>query len=418
MIEHLDDDRLRAFGEPARVTVWPARDALLQVGDAEILLRIVERDGGFVVEKRDRGGAWRPQMSAGSLTVARRYVIGEIGGRVRAFVERGQRGPSPDEPLRDGFTLTDLGPSGLVLSWREASGERSARFPPGPWRGKAVRFARYADLSEESIVRRFGGTGAAADALPPGTTAPAEADADAEEQRVAAREIVRLVRRELPVGADRLTMRAGVLATVDCCRWWATWGERREEIRRPDDPALRDALQASRRASYRPGLGTWFGLELTVTSAGDVTMRFDRDDEPVWWPEPVDPTAYVAEQRCFPREETHQPPWLRQRLAQGRAQLPQRLIERGTELFGRIAPGAQLVHHLLPEDDAVLVVRPVRGGGSIYVAHDGSVLFAASAVPPHQALELFRAGQRTPAEKFVERRPQEDPHSGGRSAGR
>ncbi|WP_405108366.1 hypothetical protein OG559_26205 [Micromonospora sp. NBC_01405] len=414
MIGHLDDDRLRAFGRPARITVWPAGDALLQVGNAETLLRIVERDGCFAVEKQDRGGAWHPQMSAGSLAVARRYVIGEIGSWVRAFVERGQRGPSPDEPLRDGFTLTDLGPSGLVLSWREASGERSARFPPGRWRGKAVRFARYADLSEESIVRRFGGTGATPDALPPGTTAPA--DADAEEQRMAAREIVRLVRRELPAGADRLTMRAGVLATVDSCRWWAAWGERREEIHPPDDPALRDALHASRRASYRPGLGTWFGLELTVTSTGDVTMRFDHDDEPVWWSEPVDPTAYVAEQRCFPREETHQPPWLRQRLAQGRAQLPQRLIERGTELFGRIAPGAELVHHLLPEDDAVLVVRPVRGGGSIYVAHDGSVMFAVSAVPPHQALELFRSGRRTPAEQFVA--PRKDPHAGGRAAGR
>ncbi|MFI0793348.1 hypothetical protein ACH4OY_11710 [Micromonospora rubida] len=400
MIGRLGDDRLRAFGKPARVTVWPARDALLQVGDAETLLRIVERDGRFVVEKQDRGGAWRPQMSTGSLAVARRYVIGEIGVRVRAFVERGHRRPSPDEPLRDGFTLTDLGSAGLVLSWREASGEWSASFPPGSWRDKAVRFARYAELSEESIMRRFGGGGgAASNACPPGSTTPA--GADAEEQRVAAREIVRLVRRELPAGAARLTMRAGVLATVDCCRWWAAWGERREEFHRPDDPALREALHASRRASYRPGLGTWFSVELTVTSAGDETMRFDRDDEPVWWSEPLDPTVYVAEQRCFPREETHQPPWLRQRLAQGRAQLPQRLIERGTELFGRIAPGAELVHHLLPEDDAVLVVRPVRGGGSIYVAHDGSVLFAPSAVPPHQALELFRSGQRTPAEKFA-----------------
>ncbi|MEV0609960.1 hypothetical protein AB0I61_26700 [Polymorphospora rubra] len=80
----------------------------------------------------------------------------------------------------------------------------------------------------------------------------------------------------------------------------------------------------------------------------------------------------------------------------------QRLIDRGTELFRRIAPGARLAHRLLPDDEGVVVVQPVRGGGSIYVAPDGSVLFAASAIPPHRALEAFRAGRRTPVDRFVE----------------
>jgi hypothetical protein len=83
----------------------------------------------------------------------------------------------------------------------------------------------------------------------------------------------------------------------------------------------------------------------------------------------------------------------------------QRMIETGVELFQRIAPGAEVIHHLLPDDDAVLVVHPVRGGGSIHVASDGSVLYTGSAVSPHLAIEWFRAGQRTPIEKFAAQRP-------------
>lgn len=54
----------------------------------------------------------------------------------------------------------------------------------------------------------------------------------------------------------------------------------------------------------------------------------------------------------------------------------------------------------LPEDDAVVVAHVARGGGRVYVAADGSVLFAGSAAPPHQALEVFRSGRRTPPEHF------------------
>lgn len=85
----------------------------------------------------------------------------------------------------------------------------------------------------------------------------------------------------------------------------------------------------------------------------------------------------------------------------------QRLIDVGMELFERIAPGLEFSVRLLPEDDAVVVYRAVRGGGSIYVAPDESVLFASSAAPPHEALKAFREGRRTPKEQFVYR-PQAD----------
>ena len=67
-----------------------------------------------------------------------------------------------------------------------------------------------------------------------------------------------------------------------------------------------------------------------------------------------------------------------------------RLIDVGIDLFRRLAPDAELGFWLLPADDAAMVYHGVRGGGSIYVAPDESVLFAASAVSPDVALEAFR----------------------------
>ena len=280
MTGYLADDRLRAFGQPARVTVWPDRDSVLCMGDAEVLLRIVERDGWFVVEKQDRGGAWYRQMTSEWLEVARRYLLWEIGGWVQSAAGRQPVRSSPDEPLRDGFTLTDQGPAGPVLHWIEPAGSRSVSFPSARWISTAKRFASFADLPEGAIVDRLGSVRTPPSGVPP---------------------------TAVPAGAPQ------------------------------------------------PGAGDPVGV------GGD----------------PAD----VEDER-------------RQR----------RLVDWGIELFRRIAPDIELGHRLLPEDDAVVVFHRGRGGGSIYVAADESVLFMASAVPPHEAVEMFRSGLRTPVERFVDRR--------------
>lgn len=76
------------------------------------------------------------------------------------------------------------------------------------------------------------------------------------------------------------------------------------------------------------------------------------------------------------------------------------LIEFGEALYRRIDPGADIGHVLLPEDRAVAVVHRVRGGGTILVAADRSVLFFGSALDISTALIDFRAGRRTPVERF------------------
>ncbi|CAM3248115.1 hypothetical protein STSO111631_09620 [Stackebrandtia soli] len=54
----------------------------------------------------------------------------------------------------------------------------------------------------------------------------------------------------------------------------------------------------------------------------------------------------------------------------------------------------------LPDRLGVCVLHTVRGGGKVYVAPDGSALFASSAMDFDAGLSVFRSGQRTPPEKL------------------
>ncbi|WP_415855655.1 hypothetical protein [Sinomonas sp. G460-2] len=80
--------------------------------------------------------------------------------------------------------------------------------------------------------------------------------------------------------------------------------------------ALFLAVRELRETSYQEGLGTWYGLRVEVTPSGGATADYNYDDEPTWDP-PVDPEAYVLDQRTFPRDEDERPDWLVERLAQG-----------------------------------------------------------------------------------------------------
>ncbi|MBZ2195314.1 hypothetical protein [Occultella gossypii] len=84
----------------------------------------------------------------------------------------------------------------------------------------------------------------------------------------------------------------------------------------------------------------------------------------------------------------------------------QRLVAVGTELLHRRWPGIRLRTFALPDDDAVLLVQPVRGGVSLFVAPDESVMFFASAIEPGAALELFRSGMRTDKANFDPTEPE------------
>ena len=68
----------------------------------------------------------------------------------------------------------------------------------------------------------------------------------------------------------------------------------------------------------RVALGT-----LRANADGSATAEYNYDEEPKW-DVPVDPIAYVTDQDAFPRDEAHQPEWLKLKLAEGRARLAAR----------------------------------------------------------------------------------------------
>ncbi len=87
-----------------------------------------------------------------------------------------------------------------------------------------------------------------------------------------------------------------------------------------------------------------------------------------------------------------------------RSAVQQRLVDVGVALWRRMVGEEAPLHiELLPDDGAVVIAHAVRGGGRIYVASDETALFAASGAPPHEALEVFRSGRRTPPEHFQRR---------------
>jgi len=70
---------------------------------------------------------------------------------------------------------------------------------------------------------------------------------------------------------------------------------------------------------YRPGAGTWFSADITVShkpeGGAKVDATFDSDVEPAW-AVPPGPGMYRQELERLPRDPEHIPSWLRRRLEQ------------------------------------------------------------------------------------------------------
>lgn len=73
---------------------------------------------------------------------------------------------------------------------------------------------------------------------------------------------------------------------------------------------LRRAFAALRRLMYRPGTGTWFTAEFSLTREGRFSVDFDFDSEPQWGT-PIGAAAYARDLADFPRAPEHTPDWLR-----------------------------------------------------------------------------------------------------------
>jgi hypothetical protein len=79
----------------------------------------------------------------------------------------------------------------------------------------------------------------------------------------------------------------------------------------------------------------------------------------------------------------------------------QRLARIAATLFGELGTAGALTVRELPDGLGICVwPAGTRGGGSIFVGCDESVLFVGSAIGFDAGLAAFRQGRRTPAERF------------------
>lgn len=76
-----------------------------------------------------------------------------------------------------------------------------------------------------------------------------------------------------------------------------------------------EGLRTLRGGMYRAGRGTWISAVYEIEPPGDYAVEFEPDIEPEWRRVPP-PIGFLDELRFFPREDSHIPEWLRERLAQ------------------------------------------------------------------------------------------------------
>ena len=75
-----------------------------------------------------------------------------------------------------------------------------------------------------------------------------------------------------------------------------------------------DAIVELRRTHYREGSGTWFSAKIVIDLDGS-TASYNYDEEPIFGDTPIDSSEYAIDQELYPRIESKQPDWLKNKLA-------------------------------------------------------------------------------------------------------
>jgi len=76
-----------------------------------------------------------------------------------------------------------------------------------------------------------------------------------------------------------------------------------------------------RRVMYMPGFGSWFSVWMTVWADGHAKTEFNYDHEPDGGATPPGGIAYISDLQMYPIDEANRPEWLKQRVAEGIADL-------------------------------------------------------------------------------------------------
>ncbi|MFE6920294.1 hypothetical protein ACFVAV_04525 [Nocardia sp. NPDC057663] len=79
------------------------------------------------------------------------------------------------------------------------------------------------------------------------------------------------------------------------------------------EPEIFTVFTALRTRMYVPGTGTWFTAVYTLDNSGDVTLEFNYDGEPDFFPRLVNGIYFLDQQR-YPRAWAHTPKWLQHKI--------------------------------------------------------------------------------------------------------
>lgn len=120
--------------------------------------------------------------------------------------------------------------------------------------------------------------------------------------------------------------------TEELCYVTTPEGETRTQLA---PRGVHDLVEELRDVMYRPGVGTWFSMELTVTrqdGAGNVDVTFNHDDMPRWDTTPAS-GMFAYDLRKYPRDAEHTPEWLHKLVERARNEYPEafHIPVRGTE---------------------------------------------------------------------------------------
>lgn len=137
--------RLAAHG---RFIVYPPHEALLRVGDAELMYRIIRISDEYVLEKSERGGASVVVMTSTFVGAARRSLISVLAARagMRLPIPPTAHSGDPDD-LPEGFELTESDGRAL-LRWEGYI----ARFRGTSRIREAIQLAHLLTVSETALL--------------------------------------------------------------------------------------------------------------------------------------------------------------------------------------------------------------------------------------------------------------------------
>ncbi|MCL2471914.1 MAG: hypothetical protein FWF25_09310 [Propionibacteriaceae bacterium] len=84
--------------------------------------------------------------------------------------------------------------------------------------------------------------------------------------------------------------------------------------------AASQAFNELRRVMYKPGLGSWWSVRMTVWADGHAQTEFNFDEEPDNR-FPPGGVAYLTDLQTYPIDEDKRPEWLRRKIVEGIADL-------------------------------------------------------------------------------------------------